>query len=104
MDRGPDRLRRWNVGVGVAHLLQGVAILVLASAASLPVSVTYMTGPPGADSYGGPSTLFELRIDVAVAAFLFLAAIDHLSVGSWARRWYERQVARGVNPARWWEY
>jgi hypothetical protein len=25
-------------------------------------------------------------------------------VGTWARRWYERQVTRGINPARWWEY
>jgi len=97
-------LRRWNLGVGGAHLAQGVAILLLAGAASLPVSVEYLTGPPGAGRYGGPSLLFELRIDVAVAAFLFLAAVDHLSVGTWARRWYERQVGRGINPARWWEY
>jgi hypothetical protein len=97
-------LRRWNLGVGAAHLVQGLAILLLAGAVSLPVSVGYLTGPPGAGSYGGPSVLFELRIDVAVAAFLFLAAVDHLSVGSWARRWYERQISRGVNPARWWEY
>lgn len=98
------RLRRWNIGVGGAHLAQGVAILLLAGAASLPVSVEYLTGPPGSGRYGGPSLLFDLRIDLAVAAFLFLAAIDHLSVGTWARRWYERQVSHGINPARWWEY
>ena len=76
------RLRRWNLGVGGAHLAQGAAILLLAGAASLPVSVEYLTGPPGAGRYGGPSLLFELRIDVAVAAFLFLAAVDHLSVAN----------------------
>jgi hypothetical protein len=97
-------LRRWNLGVGTAHLAQAVAILLLAGAASLPVSVGYLTGPPGAGEYGGPQLLFDLRIDVAVAAFLLLAAIDHLSVGTWGRRWYERQVVRGINPARWWEY
>lgn len=97
-------LRRWNLGVGGAHLAQAIVILLLAGAVSLPVSVEYLTGPPGAGRYGGPSLLFDLRIDLAVAAFLLLAAIDHLSVGSWARLWYERQVARGINPARWWEY
>ena len=106
MSRGGEtgRLRRWNLGVGGAHLAQGAAILLLAGAASLPVSVEYLTGPPGAGRYGGPSLVFDLRIDVAVAAFLFLAAVDHLSVATWARGWYERQVCRGINPARWWEY
>jgi hypothetical protein len=98
------RLRRWNLGVGAAHLAQAAAILALASSASLPVDVSYLTGPPGAGSYGGPAGLFDLRIDLAVAVFLLLAAVDHLSVATWARGWYERQVLRGINPARWWEY
>jgi hypothetical protein len=97
-------LRRWNLGVGLAHLAQAVAILLLAAAASLPVSIGYLSGPPGAGEYGGPKLLFDLRIDIAVAAFLLLAAVDHISVGTWGRRWYEGQVVRGINPARWWEY
>ena len=97
-------LRRWNLGVGSAHLAQAAAILLLAGAVSLPVSISYLIGPPGAGEYGGPKLLFDLRADIAVAAFLLLAALDHLSVGTWGRRWYERQVVRGINPARWWEY
>jgi hypothetical protein len=97
-------LRRWNLGVGSAHLAQAVAILLLAGAVSLPVSIGYLSGPPGAGEYAGPKLLFDLRIDVAVAAFLLLAAVDHLSVATWGRRWYERQILRGINPARWWEY
>jgi hypothetical protein len=97
-------LRRWNLGVGLAHLAQALAILLLAGAVSLPVTITYLTGPPGAGDFGGPKELFGLRVDIAVAVFLLLAAVDHLSVGTWARRWYERQVSRGINPARWWEY
>jgi hypothetical protein len=97
-------LRRWNSGVGSAHLAQAVAILLLAGAVSLPVSIGYLSGPPGAGEYAGPKLLFDLRIDVAVAAFLLLAAVDHLSVATWGRRWYERQILRGINPARWWEY
>jgi len=94
-----------NVIVGLAHLAQAVLILVLAKAASLPVNVRYMTGPPGAGRYGGPILLFDLRIDLLVAAFLLLAAADHLGVVSpRARPWYLANVSRGVNPARWWEY
>ncbi len=99
------RLVRLNLIVGLAHLAQAVLILVLAKPASLPVNVRYMTGPPGAGRYGGPAQLFDLRIDLAVAAFLLLAAADHLSVVSpRLRPWYLANVSRGVNPARWWEY
>jgi hypothetical protein len=99
------RLVRMNIFVGLAHLAQAVLILVLAKPASLPVDVSYLTGPPGSGDYGGPASLFDLRIDFAVAAFLLLAAVDHLAVASpWARRWYVSNVRRGINPARWWEY
>jgi hypothetical protein len=107
MNRSSDfnSLWRLNVGVGLAHAAQAIAILVLAGAAALPVVVTYLAGPPGGGAYGGPANLFDLRIDIAVALFLLLAAVDHLAVASPpARNWYERNVARGINPARWWEY
>ncbi|MEI6447558.1 MAG: heliorhodopsin HeR [Actinomycetes bacterium] len=98
------RLRRLNVGVGLAHALQAVAILAIAKAAPLPIVIGFMTGPPGSGQYEGPVTLFDLRVDWLVVLFLALAAIDHLSVATWARGWYERQVERGINPARWIEY
>ena len=104
VDEAP-RLVRLNVIVGLAHLAQAALILILAKAASLPVNLRYMAGPPGAGKYGGPAQLFNLRIDLAVAAFLLLAAADHLTVVSpRVRPWYLANVARGVNPARWWEY
>jgi hypothetical protein len=98
-------LLRLNRGVGLAHAAQAVAILVLAEAASLPVDVTYLAGPPGSGDYSGPVNLFDLRIDLAVVLFLLLAAADHIAVASPpARGWYRRNVTRGINPARWWEY
>ena len=107
MPRGPWTWcgsRRWNLGIGALHAVQAAIILALATAVSLPITASYLTGPPGAGDYGGPATLLDLRVDLAVAVFLLLAAVDHLSVATWARDWYDRQVARGINPARWWEY
>jgi len=98
------RLRRLNVIVGSVHGLQAVVLLALATAASLPVTASFLTGPPGAGDYGAAS-LGSVRIDWLVAAFLLLAAVDHLTVSvGRPRRWYEANVARGINPARWWEY
>ena len=104
LDDAP-RLVRLNIIVGLTHLAQALLILGLATAATLPVNLRYMTGPPGANQYGGPAQLLNLRIDLAVAAFLLLAAADHLIVVTpRLRRWYLANVSRGVNPARWWEY
>jgi len=99
-----SRLRRLNLVVGSLHALQAVVLLAIAAAASLPVTASFLTGPPGAGDYGS-ADLGSLRVDWLVAAFLLLAAVDHLtlSVGR-PRRWYEANVARGINPARWWEY
>ena len=73
-------------------------------AVSLPVTATYLTGPPGSGDYGGPASLGILRIDSLVVAFLLLAAVDHLAVGGEGRAAGTSKVARGINPARWWEY
>ena len=48
--------------------------------------------------------LFELSFAAATAAFLYLAAIDHLVVAGPLRGWYERNLAGSVNYARWIEY
>jgi hypothetical protein len=103
-DSALARLKRLNIGVGLVHAAQAVAILAIAKAAPLPIVIGYMTGPPGSGQYAGPTTLFNMRVDLLVVLFLALAAVDHLSVGTWARGWYERQVQAGVNPARWIEY
>jgi hypothetical protein len=103
-DHAAARLRRLNVGVGCAHAAQAVVLLALAAATSLPVSASFLTGPPGAGDYGDTS-LGSLRIDWLIAAFLLLAAVDHLTLSAGRpRQWYEANVARAINPARWWEY
>lgn len=98
-------LLRLNVIVGLAHLAQAIVIVAIAGPARLPVNINYMTGPPGGPEPPGMTELFTMRIDLAVALFLLLAAIDHLAVASPpVRGWYLRNVRRGINPARWWEY
>ncbi len=97
-------LRRLNAVVGGIFAVQAAAILALAGDAELPVTATFLTGPPGSGETTAPDRLFEVPFGPAVAAFLLLAAIDHLLVAGPARRWYERNLAAGVNPARWYEY
>lgn len=97
-------LRRWNLGVGIAHLVQGVIILAISNGFAIPVQGKVQDGPPGT-----PLTIdkvfFDVRFSVAIALFLFLAAADHLlMVTPGIRGWYEANLRRGVNYARWIEY
>jgi hypothetical protein len=97
-------LRTWNALLAAAHGVQGIAILLLASGATIPITWSYLNGPPATGSEI-TSTLYELPFGPAVAAFLFLAALDHgLMALPRINGWYERNLAAGMNPARWWEY
>jgi Heliorhodopsin len=99
-----SRLRAWNAALAVAHAAQGVAILLLASGATIPVTWSFVDGPPASGTQQ-TDTLWDVPFGPAVAAFLFLAAIDHgLMAAPRVVRWYERNLAAETNPARWWEY
>jgi hypothetical protein len=96
-------LRRWNLGLTVLHLAQAVAILVLATDFSVTVVRSLPTGPPGTPT-GSPEALFDLRIGGAVAAFLLLAALDHVLTATALRSTYEGDLRAGINRFRWIEY
>ncbi len=97
------RLHRLNLIATVFFAVQVVVILALAQPAKLPVLGSFLLDAPGSGEYGS-SDLFDLRIDWMVGLFLLLAAVDHFAVGTFGRSWYEKNVTRGINPARWWEY
>ena len=98
------RLRVYNLVMTLLHGAQGVALLVLSNDFSLPVTATFMEGPPGS---GAPAltTLFDLPIGPTVAAFvLFSAAAHAILVLPGVFEWYRRNLERGRNDARWIEY
>jgi len=96
-------LRRWNLGLTILHLAQGVAIVVLAGDFAISITSTFPEGPPGAPQ-PAPSPLFDVPIGWATAIFLALAALDHLLTATVARDLYERDLRRGINRFRWVEY
>ena len=103
----PERarsLRRWNLGVGLLHALQGVAVLALATAFVLPVTATYLEGPPGSPA-GAPTILFDVSVAWGVALFLFLSAGFHWLVSSpGIFRRYIAGLEANHNFYRWAEY
>ena len=98
-------LRRWNVSMSLLHVAQAVAILAISSSFSLPVTSSFLQLNTVTDKLVAvPDELTRLRIGPLVAAFLLLSALAHGLLAAPLRGWYERNLARGVNPARWVEY
>lgn len=98
-----SRLRRLNIGIGLLHLVQGVLVVILANDFTLPVTATFLEGPPGSGAVQ-PSTLFDFSIAWGVATFLFLSALFHFLVAVPFAGRYRGQLSRGQNHFRWTEY
>lgn len=96
-------LRRWNLGAAVLHVAQAAAVIALATDFALPVTASYLAGPPGTTPQE-PTVLFDLSTGLAVAAFLALSALAHLLVSTVWFRGYVTDLSRGINRARWVEY
>ena len=99
-----NKLRPYNRVAGCAHLVQAIAIVVLANDFALPVRATYMTGPPGPGVGSQAVTLFNFSFAWGIAAFFALSAVAHFTVAGprWAS--YQAHLRRSRNPYRWLEY
>jgi hypothetical protein len=99
-------LRRWNTALSVLHFLQAMAILALASSFSLPVTSAFLRMDTISNKLVAvPNELIRVRIGPLVAAFLLISAIAHAALASpRLHAWYERNLSRGIQPARWIEY
>ena len=96
-------LRRANLLASLVHAVSAAAVLALANGFTLPVTGTYLVGPPG--SAGESVTVFDLSVAGAVAGFLLLSALFHLLVSSpWFFGRYLDGLARRRNVFRWVEY
>ncbi|MEX0953212.1 MAG: heliorhodopsin HeR [Nitriliruptoraceae bacterium] len=100
------RLWRFNLTVGLLHLAQAGVMLALSNDLAFPITASLLTGDPVAASGPPPAeVVFELPIGPTVAFFLLLAAADHLLMTlPGVRGWYERNLRREYNLARWMEY
>jgi hypothetical protein len=102
-------LHRWNFVLAGLHAIQGALILAISFAkdplVSAPVVSSYLSFDTTTSTLvPAQRAMFDLPIGPAVALFFFLSAIAHFAVACPARAWYERSLARGMNPARWIEY
>ena len=96
-----QRLRLLNLVAGLLHAVQAVVVVLLATDFALPVTASYLAGPPGTAPQE-PTVLFDLPTGLAVAAFLVLSALAHLIVITAWWRGYVSDLSKGsTEPAGW---
>jgi hypothetical protein len=102
-ERKLGRLRIWNIAVGLILAVQAILIAGLTSSFSLPVTATFMNGPPGT----APELhhLFNISTGWGVFAFLAISAASLLIIASPpVFPWYKRNLLQNRNYGRWIEY
>jgi hypothetical protein len=98
-------LRRFNAAMGLLHLVQGILMIVLSNDKTYPIYTNFLRFDQGTLSLTpDPKLAYELRFGPAVALFLLISAVAHFSLSTFGYRWYVRNLKRGMNPARFYEY
>lgn len=99
------KLKNFNLVMGILHLIQGALMLILSNDFTLPVTRSYLEFDPATETLNPATiTLFDLRIGPLVAVFLFMSAIAHLLIATVLYDKYVRDLKKGMNRFRWYEY
>lgn len=106
MEQKFKKLRTFNLVMACLHFVQGIFMLVLSNSFSLPVMSSFLKFNLATQKLvPDQQVLFNLRIGPMVAIFLFISALAHLMISlPVINDWYNRNLAKGINYARWIEY
>jgi len=100
-----EKLRKYNIFVGLALLVQGVAMWLVTNDFTLPITTNYLKWNEQA---GFPvpqaETIGDVKVGYMVAAFLLLSGLFLLGSAFVWREKYEAQIQKGMNLFRWMEY
>ena len=99
-------LRKFNIFMGFLHLVQGVAILKLATSFALPVTTSFLQfNLMSHKLLPVTEQRFTLQIAPLIALFLFLSAAAHFIISlPKVYEWYVTNLKKGANYMRWVEY
>lgn len=100
------RLRRFNIVMACLHFVSGSLMLWLSTDLKVPVTAAFLRFDVLTQHlYPKLDTLFSIKLGPLVASFLFLSALAHLIISlPQINDWYNANITKGINPARWIEY
>ena len=99
------RLRFYNFGMGILHLIQGILMFILSNDFSLPVTTLYLKFNAETTSLSqNLQTVGQIRLGPLVAGFLLISALAHFVVSTIGFGVYKSDLEKGLNRFRWYEY
>lgn len=100
------KLRRLNIAAACLHFVSGLAMILLSTDMKVPVMTSFLKFDFTTQSLvPDPKVWFHLPLGIVIASFLFLSAIAHFLISlPGINGWYNRNLAKGINIARWIEY
>lgn len=106
LERVHLNLRFVNGVMALLHLSQGLLILALSTSFTLPITTSFLVFDETAgELVPEPKTLLDLPLGPLVATFVFVSAAAHLVIVlPGVYEWYLRNLERGINYVRWYEY
>lgn len=100
-----EGLRRFNVIMGVLHLIQGLFMILVSRDTTYPIFTNYLSFDVATRSLQPNTELFyELPFGPAVAAFLLISAVAHFYLATIGYGQYVENLKKGMNPVRFYEY
>jgi hypothetical protein len=104
-DRKFTGLRRFNLVMGFLHLVQGLFMILVSNDRTYPIFTNYLTFDIASRSLKPNPQLFaDVRFGPAVACFLLISAVAHFYLATIGYPRYVRNLKRGMNPVRFYEY
>ncbi|MHB0858530.1 MAG: heliorhodopsin HeR [Anaerolineae bacterium] len=98
-------LRRFNLIMGVLHLVQGLFMILVSNDTTYPIYTNYLNFDTATRSLQpNAQLLYNLRFGPAVAAFLLISAVAHFYLATVGYPRYVRNLKKGMNPVRFYEY
>jgi len=98
-------LRRFNLIIGVLHLIQGVFMILVSNDRTYPIFTNYLNFDVATLSLKPNTQLFyNLPFGVTMSLFLLLSAIAHFYLSTVGYPHYVQNLKRGMNPVRFYEY
>jgi hypothetical protein len=98
-------LRRFNLIMGFLHLIQGIFMWAVSNYTTYPIYTNFLNFDTTNFRLLPQAELFyELRFGPAVAVFLLLSAVAHFFLATVGYRSYVRNLKKGMNPVRFYEY
>jgi hypothetical protein len=98
-------LRRFNIGMGFLHLIQGIFMWLVSNDTTYPIYTNFLSfNAQTFELTPDPEILYELPFGPAVATFLLISAFAHFYLATIGYDRYVKNLKLGMNPVRFYEY